>query len=58
MNTNIEDIKQQAQWEVELETFENLVEVEKRRLREKKSMFPWRLKFINVDKEKANAYKY
>ena len=49
---NVNDIKKQAQWELELETFEKLVEKEKKRIREKKIFFPWRLKLINVNKEK------
>ena len=52
VNTNAEDIRKQAQWEIELETFEKLVEIEKKRLREKKSIFPWRFKIVNIDKEK------
>jgi len=38
VNTDKSDIKAQAQWEIELETFENLVEIEKRRIRKYK---PW-----------------
>lgn len=53
MSINTEDIKKQAKWEIEIETFERLVEIEKRRLLEKKSIFPWRIKLINVDKEKV-----
>ena len=49
---NIEDIKKQAQWEIDIENFEILVAKEKVRLQEKKVVFPWRIKLINVNKEK------
>ena len=38
MNTNLKDIKAQAQWEIELEAFEKLVETEKHKIRTHK---PW-----------------
>lgn len=47
MNTNKDDIKAQAQWEIELEAFENLVEIEKRRIRTHKPLwkkvFPYKI---------------
>ena len=49
---NIEDVKKQAQWEIDIENFEILVAKEKVRLQEKKTVFPWRIKLINVNKEK------
>lgn len=49
---NVEDIRKQAQWEIDIELFENAVLKEKKRLLEKKSFFPWRIKITNVNKEK------
>jgi len=46
---SIKDAIQQAQWEIELEDFEALVVQEKVRLREKKAIFPWRLKLVNLN---------
>ena len=50
---NVEDIRKQAQWEIDLETFEELVAKEKVRLLKKKSIFPWRINITNVNKEKS-----
>lgn len=52
---NTEDVRKQAEWEIRLETFENLVEIEKRRLRTHKPwwkiVFPYTIS-ITKDKEK------
>ncbi len=53
---NIQDIKLQAQWEIDLENFEAQVVFEKERLREKKVVFPWRIQLININKEKQNGH--
>jgi len=50
---NIQDIKIQAQWEIDLGSFEKAVAKEKKRLLEKKSLFPWRISITNVNKEKS-----
>ena len=47
---NKEDIKKQALWEFELEQFERAVQKEKEKLYAKKHFFPWRLRFINLNK--------
>lgn len=49
---NVQDAIEQAQWEINLENFEQLVVKQKKILREKKVAFPWRLKLINLNKEK------
>lgn len=49
---SVQDAREQAQWEINLENFEQLVAREKVRLREKKVVFPWRLKLVNLNKEK------
>lgn len=50
---NVKDAIAQAQWEIDLEAFEGVVAKEKKRLLEKKSLFPWRINIINVNKEKS-----
>lgn len=47
---NWQDVRKQAQWELELEHFERAVAKEKERMRNRKSWFPWRIKLINVNK--------
>jgi hypothetical protein len=49
---NIDDIKKQAQWELDIEQFELEVAKAKKKLQEKKSFFPWRVKIINVNGDK------
>ena len=49
---NVQDAKVQAQWELNLEEFEQEVVRQKVILREKKVIFPWRIKLVNLNKEK------
>lgn len=46
---NRADVKRQAAWELFIEQFEQAVEAEKEKLRNRKSWFPWRLRLINVN---------
>jgi hypothetical protein len=50
---NLDDIKAQAQWELNLELFEKLIEEEKERLQKKRFWFPWRIKLINLNEDKS-----
>lgn len=50
---NVQDIKIQAQWEIDLDAFEKAVTKEKGRLLEKRSVFPWRINITNINKEKS-----
>jgi len=49
---NRDDVVAQAKWELAIEMFEQAVEREKERLRNKRSWFPWRIKFININEAK------
>ena len=49
MNKN--DIRKQARWELCFERFEEAVKKEKERLSKKRSLFPWRIKLINVNRK-------
>lgn len=49
----IDDVKKQAQWEIDLENFEKAVEQEKDRLRNpKRHWFPWRITITNLNRRK------
>lgn len=52
---NTKDIKEQALWEIEVEQFELEVVKMKKKLQEKRVVFPWRIKLINVNKVKNNG---
>jgi len=47
---NLDDVKKQAQWEIDIERFEEAVKKEKAKIKSKKLRFPWRLRFINLNK--------
>lgn len=49
---NLKDVKKQAVWELELEQFEEAVEKEKQKLSQKKCLFPYRIKLINLNERK------
>lgn len=49
-----DDIRTQAQWELALERYEKRVAEEKEKILKEASkgrFFPWRIRFINVNKE-------
>jgi len=46
------DVVEQAKWELSIERFEKAVEEAKEKLRKKKSWFPWRIRFINMNEVK------
>lgn len=55
MEINMDDVRAQAQWELDILYFDSLVKAEKERIieeRNRKSWFPWRIRLINVNKEK------
>ena len=55
---NFEDVKLQAEWELYIESYEEAVAKEKERiLKRRKSWFPWRIKFINVNEERNESNK-
>jgi len=56
MNKN--DVEEQAEWELSIERFEQAVEVEKERLRNRKVWFPYRIRLINVNAEKKPTTGY
>lgn len=47
---NIQDVKKQAEWEIYIEQFEELVEKYKVKLKSRKRLFPWRVKLVNLNK--------
>lgn len=44
------DIREQAEWELQIEAFEKAVAEEKQRLKNKRHWFPWRISIINLNK--------